>query len=272
MVPACFLVMDQGGETTMGEPASKGRAKGKRSTGKGSRATKRAKAQKGPHLPSEGGRKELSNAKAGAGAPHASLDLVVEGVDSEKIKKPLTGPGSGTGSGQLGRVNGPGTGQRPFVPTDEQREQVLLMTGYGMTQEEMSTVIFNEDTGRGINKETLAKHFRVELDCGMAVGKVKVVGSLMKKAASDTHPQAVTAAIWITKTQYGWRGESKVTHGLDANSGVLVAPGGVMPGVWLAGVEESNKGKLPPGESVELLEGSSGEELEGEGLVDGGHE
>ena len=50
----------------------------------------------------------------------------------------------------MGRPTKPGT---TFVPTEEQRRQVHTMTGFGIRQEDLCTVL-------QIDAKTLRKHFR----------------------------------------------------------------------------------------------------------------
>ena len=53
----------------------------------------------------------------------------------------------------------------------------------------------------GMSKHTLEKHFREELDRGMAVTHYKVANSLVDNALAGN----VTAQIWYTKAQMGWK-------------------------------------------------------------------
>lgn len=78
-------------------------------------------------------------------------------------------------------------------PTDEQRRQVESMSGFGLKHEQMAAVL-------QIDAKTLRKHYRTELDVGMAKAHAKVGESLYKMALDGN----VTAAIWFTKAQMGW--------------------------------------------------------------------
>src|SRR5262249_2409074 len=66
--------------------------------------------------------------------------------------------------------------------------------GFGFTQEKIAVLI-------GTTKPTLEKHFREELDRGMAVTQFKVGNSLVENALNGN----VAAQIWYTKSQMGWR-------------------------------------------------------------------
>jgi hypothetical protein len=136
-------------------------------------------------------------------------------------------------------------GGRPrFKPTNEQRRLVETLVGYGLTYKEIATIVINPQTGKGISSNTLERHFRDELDAGGARVKAKVIESLFKKATGES-PQAVTAAIWITKARYGWKGDH-VTHEVQGAQGVLVAPATISPEEWIARAQERNKDKKPP--------------------------
>lgn len=119
-----------------------------------------------------------------------------------------------------------------FMPTERDREQVVVMAGMGMTHREIASVIINPATGRGINRETLADHFHEELRVGTAVIKGKVVGELLKRALDGDHKDSTTALIFICKSRFGW--VDRHHHHVDANvSGVLVAPSERTPEQWI---------------------------------------
>ncbi len=104
-----------------------------------------------------------------------------------------------------------GTGKRgmpPFVPTKEDRQRVRNFAKSGIKTEKMVLAIINPRTDKPIDEDTLFKYFRREIDeAVIAYGDVG--GTLYEKAMGDG-PQAVAAAIWITKCRMGWRGEEKI--------------------------------------------------------------
>ena len=85
-------------------------------------------------------------------------------------------------------------GRPKFEPTPEQRNIVERAAGFGFTQEKIAALI-------GITKPTLEKHFREELDRGMAVTQFKVGNSLVENALAGN----VAAQIWYTKSRMGWK-------------------------------------------------------------------
>ena len=92
-----------------------------------------------------------------------------------------------------------------FKPTDEQRRTVLMMTGFGIIQDDIATSL-------NITKPTLHKHFRRELDTGMIEANVRVAKALYENA---TRHNNTTAQIWWTKARMGW----KSTDAADNNTG-----------------------------------------------------
>ncbi len=157
-------------------------------------------------------------------------------------KKPAKKPAK-TGINKKARSK---RGMTPFVPTDENRLQVELMVGIaGLEYRQISQLIINPRTGKGISVETLQKHFKHELTNGRAQVKHKVTASLLQKGLSKTHPGAVAALIWITKSQFGWKGDH-VVHEVKGDSGVLVAPPSMTPEEWILQAEKANEGKKAP--------------------------
>ena len=138
-------------------------------------------------------------------------------------------------------------GMTSFVPTDEQRQQVEVLVGLGLTYKEAATVIVNPRTGKGISATTLQEHFPRELETGLAKIKGAVIQSLVKKAISHNHPQAAVCAMFIAKCRFGWRQEDKLIHEIDvASTGVLVAPALISPEQWIKIQREKNAKKKPP--------------------------
>jgi hypothetical protein len=94
----------------------------------------------------------------------------------------------------MGKHTKPHTGKL-FQPTDDQRRQVLTMTGFGIQQDEIANAL-------EIDRKTLAKHFRRELDTGMTEANVRVAQALYTNAVKNMN---VAAQIWWTKTRMGWK-------------------------------------------------------------------
>ena len=99
--------------------------------------------------------------------------------------------------------------QPSFKPTEAQRKLVEQLSGFGIPQRMICSLVENQsEGGKPVSAETLEKYFRTELDRGKAKALSQVAGRLFKTAISGESSQAVTAAIFILKTQAGWK-ESK---------------------------------------------------------------
>lgn len=92
---------------------------------------------------------------------------------------------------------GPGRGQPPHVPTDQTRLLVGLAKGSGFTDEQIAGVL-------GVALNTLKAHYKQELTEGADKINLKIAANLASIAASPTHKNAVTAAIYWTKARMGW--------------------------------------------------------------------
>ena len=86
---------------------------------------------------------------------------------------------------------GPRPGRPAFRPTDRDRQLVEQLAGLGLRHKDMATLIAGRPSGGGISVVTLHKHFRTELDRGMAMAHVKVLRSLFEKAIGNGRPRCV---------------------------------------------------------------------------------
>jgi len=96
-----------------------------------------------------------------------------------------------TAAGGKGR----GTMTVLFEPTAEQRRLARAMAGLGLPQEQIALLL-------EIDPKTLRKHFRDDLDRGMAEANVKIAQSLFNMATTGG---SVAAAIFWMKARAGWR-------------------------------------------------------------------
>lgn len=88
-------------------------------------------------------------------------------------------------------------GRKPKTPTAAERKMVEALAGYGAPEFYIAKQV-------GVDPKTLRKHFRDELDHGMANANALVAESLFKKAVGNG-TGAVTAAIFWAKTRLGWK-------------------------------------------------------------------
>ena len=89
----------------------------------------------------------------------------------------------------------------PFEPSQEQRRMARAMAGLGLPQEQIALLL-------EIDAKTLRKHFRDDLDRGMAEANVKIAQSLFNMATTGNN---VAAAIFWMKARAGWREKHEVT-------------------------------------------------------------
>jgi hypothetical protein len=113
----------------------------------------------------------------------------------------------------MGRHTKPHTAKL-YKPTDDQRRAVLTMTGFGLKQEEIATSL-------EIDRKTLTKHFRRELDTGMIEANVRVAKALYQNAVQHNN---VAAQIWWTKTRMGWKDTSVIENTGDRPPFVIYMP------------------------------------------------
>ena len=83
--------------------------------------------------------------------------------------------------------------QAPHEPTEDSRKMAKTLSGLGVPQDDIATLI-------GVSKPTLHKHYREELDKGMAEANAKVAGSLFSQATTGN----TSAAIFWMKARAGW--------------------------------------------------------------------
>jgi hypothetical protein len=117
-----------------------------------------------------------------------------------------------------------GAGRPAFKPTDEQRRLVSALAGYGAPQEYICIKIINPQTEKSIDKKSLEKHFRSELDSAMTETDLKMVESLFmqgvgrpaqydkdgKLIREELKPN-VAAAIFWTKARLKWSERVEIT-------------------------------------------------------------
>lgn len=93
----------------------------------------------------------------------------------------------------------------PFEPTAEQRRMARAMSGLGLPQDQIALLL-------EIDPKTLRKHFRDDLDRGMAEANVKVGQTLFGMATTGNN---VAATIFWMKARAGWREKHEVVVSAD---------------------------------------------------------
>lgn len=102
----------------------------------------------------------------------------------------------------------------PHSPTDKDRRTVEAMIAYGITQEQVAAVI-------GVDKKTLIKYYREELD----TAKAKAVAAVAEMLYQQCKKGNTTAMIFYLKTQGRWNERVEVDHqGVQSVSLVWAKP------------------------------------------------
>lgn len=118
----------------------------------------------------------------------------------------------------------PRLGRPRFQPTDKDREWVRTCAGLGMGQERMAAIL-------RIDRDTLVKHFRSDIDEGWAEIMVNVGSALYRKAMDKVVSGAsVRAAEIILKRDRGWiEAKHPKEEGDDTSENEIVVKGGLLP-------------------------------------------
>lgn len=87
-----------------------------------------------------------------------------------------------------------------FNPTDKDRNDVELMSAYGLPQRVIASVL-------KITTMTLSRHFQYELDCGLHLKNNRVAKSLYMAAVKDGN---VAAQMFWLRCRAGWRSNDEV--------------------------------------------------------------
>lgn len=94
---------------------------------------------------------------------------------------------------------------KEFEPTEEQRNLVKGFAAVGLPQSQIASYI-------GIDKVTLLKYFRKELDHGMIEANSQIAKTLYQKAMSGN----IAAAIFWAKARMGW--SERIIHANDVDN------------------------------------------------------
>ena len=91
--------------------------------------------------------------------------------------------------------------RKAHEPDEKSRQIVQGMIGCGMSAEDTATVV-------GIDRKTLYKHYRPEIDTGHLRANATVANALFKKATGGN----VVAQIFWLKARAGWKDKMEVEH------------------------------------------------------------
>ena len=91
----------------------------------------------------------------------------------------------------------PNRGGRPsHLPTGENRRMVEVLAGFGIPAEKIAFVL-------GIDRKTVDKHYRSEIQRGAAMVEAKLVGNLLR-IAGGTDGTALKAIMFSLNCRFGW--------------------------------------------------------------------
>jgi hypothetical protein len=120
-------------------------------------------------------------------------------------------------SGKPGR-----SGRKEFVPTEDQRHAVKVMTGLGIAEDKICLTVINPQTRKPISKPTLRRAFRHEIATGQTELTIEV-GTALVDAALGKKPSGgepikndrarVDAMKFFLECRAGWKRGMTVQHG-----------------------------------------------------------
>lgn len=102
-------------------------------------------------------------------------------------------------------------GRKAHEPTEKDRHQAETLSGLGIPQEMIATIL-------QISQDTLARHYREELDRGLAKAATQIAGWAFDSARKGN----VTMRIFLAKTRLGWR--ETTHHELTGKDGKDIVP------------------------------------------------
>lgn len=103
---------------------------------------------------------------------------------------------------------GKGHGWNKFVPTEQDRQMVMLAAAVGMPHDRIARMVRFPD---GVTAKTLREHFAGELETGMDKANLAVAGNLFRMATSPTHKGAPASAIFWMKARARWSEQGPLT-------------------------------------------------------------
>lgn len=91
---------------------------------------------------------------------------------------------------------------RPFAPTHQDRQMVMLMRVAGFTQESAARQL---DWPFGIDPKTFRKHFSAEWEAAKERLHTLLLGTQIAIATDKAHPKVAVAGLFLLKSLYGYR-------------------------------------------------------------------
>jgi hypothetical protein len=102
-------------------------------------------------------------------------------------------------------------GRHPHQPTPQTRAEVSALKSFGVPLDDIAAYI-------GIDRKTLSKHYKAEIDKAQTQANAAVAKFLYKAASGQalgqgaTHSDCVRAAMFWAKTRMQWRETNHIDH------------------------------------------------------------
>ena len=100
-------------------------------------------------------------------------------------------PGNGGKGSRAGTPHEGKSGNLPHERNAQVAALVMQLSGYGMTQDEIAKAV-KAAFGPGYSEETLKRHYREELDEGLALAKERVLTRAHQMAMGQNIPEGVS--------------------------------------------------------------------------------
>jgi hypothetical protein len=105
-------------------------------------------------------------------------------------------------------------GRPKYEPTEHWSKQVELLSGIGVPLEQICVLA-------GIDRKTLSKHYRAEIDMGHAKANMRMTKRLFDIANGDGK-DSLTACIFWLKCRAGWKPPADVEVNIDNSQKAVV--------------------------------------------------
>jgi hypothetical protein len=144
--------------------------------------------------------------------------------------------------------------EKRFKPTDQDREVVKLLSGFGLPLERIAKAVRNPLTRRAIGVSTLQARFELELEQGRAAIDQLLAGTLARKLQQGN----IVAAIWCSKNLWHWsdRLERTNTGTTTTDVNIRIAPEEITNKLREYGLPDYVFGVDKPAPEPRLIEGN----------------
>lgn len=99
-----------------------------------------------------------------------------------------------------------------FQITDAQRDAAIRAAEIGLPMEEICRLIVNPDTGKPVDKKTLLKHMRGDMEYARAKRKLGLGERCFEIAHSNRHKDSGSMAKFLAQVHLDWKVTDKRQH------------------------------------------------------------